>query len=247
MNRRLGRRGLLLSAAASCVAAPTPARSEGAAPMTHVVLLGDSVFDNAPYVPAGQEVIAHLRRRLPPEWRATLLARDGAVLAGLRDQVRQFPRDGTHLFVSAGGNDALGWTGVFGDSATTVAGALMRLARLRREFEERYRAMLDEVLRLGRPTAICTIYDVRFPDPAYRETAVTALALLNDIITREAGRRGLPLLDLRVLFDEDADFANPIEPSAQGGDKLARAILRVVEGHDFATPRACIFAAPERP
>lgn len=214
--------------------------------MFHVVLLGDSVFDNAPYVAAGQEVIAHLRRSLPPEWKATLLARDGAVLAGLREQVRQFPRDGTHLFVSAGGNDALGWTGVFGDSATTVAGALMRLARLRREFEGRYRAMLDEVLRLGRPTAICTIYDVRFPDPAYRETAVTALALLNDIITREAGRRGLPLLDLRVLLDEDADFANPIEPSAQGGDKLARAILRVVEGHDFATPRACIFAGPER-
>jgi hypothetical protein len=105
--------------------------------------------------------------------------------------------------------------------------------------------MLDDVLGLGRPTAICTIYDVRFPDPDFREVALTALTLLNDVITREAGARGLPLLDLRTLFDQDADFANPIEPSAQGGEKLARAILRVVEEHDFARPRATIFAVEE--
>lgn len=33
--------------------------------MTHIVLLGDSVFDNGPYVASGQEVIEMLRRRLP--------------------------------------------------------------------------------------------------------------------------------------------------------------------------------------
>jgi len=213
--------------------------------MTHIVLLGDSVFDNGPYVAPGQEVIAHLRRRLPAGSQATLLARDGAVLAGVAEQVRKLPPAGTHLFVSAGGNDGLGWTGVFGEKATTVAEALTRLGSLRREFEKRYRAMLDEVLHLDRPTVICTIYDVRFPDPAFREVALTALTLLNDIITREAGRRGLPLLDLRILLDEDADFANPIEPSAQGGEKLARAILQVVEGHDFARPHSCIFAGLE--
>jgi hypothetical protein len=105
--------------------------------------------------------------------------------------------------------------------------------------------MLDDVLRLDRPTAICTIYDVRFPDPVFREAALTALTLLNDVITREAGSRGLPLLDLRTLFNEDADFANPIEPSAQGGEKLAKAILQVVEEHQPSRPRSSIFAAAE--
>ena len=213
--------------------------------MTHIILLGDSVFDNAPYVTTGQEVIEKLRRRLPPGWRATLLARDGAVLAGLREQVQRVPPDGTHLFVSAGGNDGLGWMGVLGESTTTVAEALARLGGIRRDFERRYRAMLDDVLRLNRPTTICTIYDVRFPDPAVREVAVTALTLLNDIVTREAGRRGLPLLDLRVLLDEDTDFANPIEPSAQGGEKLAKAILQVVQSHDFTRPHSCIFVGRE--
>ncbi len=210
--------------------------------MTHIVLLGDSVFDNGPYVPTGEDVSAQVERRLPPEWRVTLLARDGEVLGGVPEQVSRVPPTATHLFVSAGGNDALGQTGVFGERVGTVAEALGRLSEIRREFARRYAAMLDQVLTLGRPTGLCTIYDVRFPDPVFRELAVTALALLNDIITREAGRRGLPLLDLRTLFDEDADFANPIEPSAQGGRKLALAILDAVRQQPTSPSRSWIIA-----
>lgn len=209
--------------------------------MTHIVLLGDSVFDNAPYVAQGQEVIEKLRARLAADWKATLLAQDGAVLAGVREQTARLPRDATHLLVSAGGNDALGFTAALSEAVSTVADALGLLAVIRREFERRYRAMLDHVTSVGRPTAICTIYDVRFPDAHLRETANTALTLLNDVITREAVRRGLPLLDLRVLLDEDADFANPIEPSSQGGEKLARTALEVVERHDFHSRLACLF------
>lgn len=214
--------------------------------MIHIVLLGDSVFDNAPYVAAGDDVVAALRRRLPPGWRATLLARDGAVLAGIREQTGRVPADATHLVVSGGGNDALGWTALFGEPVATVGEALGRLAAVRREFARRYGAMLDEVVRLGRPLALCTIYDVRFPDPAFREVALAALTLLNDAITREAGRRNLPLLDLRTLLDEDADFANPIEPSARGSEKLAEAILEAVGGapKPAAGPRAWILAGP---
>jgi hypothetical protein len=47
-------------------------------------------------------------------------------------------------------------------------------------------------------------------------------------------RRSLTLIDLRVLLDDDADFANPIEPSARGGMKLAGAIKRFVEGEASA-------------
>ena len=234
---RLGRRAFLASTAATL---GSLARAQtGDALMAHIVLLGDSVFDNAPYVARGEEVVEHLRRRLPAGWEATLLARDGAVLSGVPEQVRRVPAGATHLAVSAGGNDALGQTGVFAERAGTVAEALLRLAAIRREFEHRYRVMLDEVLALGLPTSVCTIYDVRFPDPDLREVAWTALALLNDVITREAARRGLPILDLRVLFDEDADFANPIEPSAQGSAKLARGVLGIVGGE---AQGACLHA-----
>lgn len=49
--------------------------------MAHLVLLGDSIFDNAAYVPGGEPVIEQLRSRLPRTDRATLLARDGSIVA----------------------------------------------------------------------------------------------------------------------------------------------------------------------
>ena len=47
--------------------------------MKHVVLLGDSIFDNAAYVAGGPDVVKQLRAALPNDWRATLNALDGAV------------------------------------------------------------------------------------------------------------------------------------------------------------------------
>ncbi|MGZ8470667.1 MAG: SGNH/GDSL hydrolase family protein, partial [Gemmatirosa sp.] len=34
--------------------------------MRHLVLLGDSIFDNAAYVRGGPDVVAQVRARLPP-------------------------------------------------------------------------------------------------------------------------------------------------------------------------------------
>ena len=204
------------------------------------------MFDNAAYVGPRQEVLDKLRNHLKPGWQATLLAQDGAVLADVRRQVGQLPSDATHLIISAGGNDALGQVGVFGEAVTSVGEALTMLAGIRRQFQERYREMLEAVLPLELPTTICTIYDVRFPDPDLREIANTALTLLNDVITREAALHGVPLLDLRVLFDEDSDLANPIEPSARGGEKIARSLIEVVAYHDFDARRSSAFAGPRR-
>jgi hypothetical protein len=55
--------------------------------MAHIVLLGDSIFDNAPYVFAGTEVQSQLRARLGPLHRVSPLARDGNVLADMVAQV----------------------------------------------------------------------------------------------------------------------------------------------------------------
>lgn len=63
---------------------------------------------------------------------------------------------------------------------------------------------------------------------------------------REAALHGVPLLDLRVLFDEDSDLANPIEPSARGGEKIARSLVEVVAHHDFGARRSSAFAGPRR-
>ena len=74
--------------------------------MAHVVLLGDSIFDNGVYVPDEPAVEDQLRAALPASWRVTRLAVDGHVPADVAGQLAKLPEDATHLIVSCGGNDA---------------------------------------------------------------------------------------------------------------------------------------------
>jgi hypothetical protein len=209
--------------------------------MTHIVLLGDSVFDNAAYVRGGADVVTRLRSRLPEGWRATLAAVDGSVARDVARQLERAPDDATHLVVSTGGNDALGHAGILGEGARSSAEVLMRLAEVAEGFESDYRRMLGALCSVGKPAAVCTIYYPRMEDAHVQRLAVAALATFNDVITRAAFESGLPLIDLRLVCDEDSDYANPIEPSEAGGAKIAAAILRLVFEHDFGKRRTEVF------
>jgi hypothetical protein len=209
--------------------------------MGHVVLLGDSIFDNAAYVGGGPDVIRQLRAALPPGWKATLAAVDGAVTASVPRQLPQVPRDATHLVVSVGGNDALGQVHILDDASRSIADALNRLAAIGDGFERSYRAMLVAVMARALPTALCTIYNPRYPDPRMQRLAVAGLTIFNDAIGRAAFAGGLPLVDLRLVCSEDADYANPIEPSSRGGDKIVAAIVRLLAEHDFSRRRSEVF------
>ena len=201
--------------------------------MPHVVLLGDSIFDNAAYVRGGPDVVRQLRQVLPEGWSATLLAVDGAVTRGVPAQMARLPADATHLVLSVGGNDALGASHILGAAVRSVGEAVLRLADAQDRFAVDYEAALESVLAAALPTALCTIYDTPPSAPEHR-VIKSALSLFNDRITRAAFSRGLPLIDLRLICDEEADYANPIEPSVQGGAKMAAAIAGLVTGRRFA-------------
>jgi lysophospholipase L1-like esterase len=234
------RRAFLVATAGALVTAGIARAEEGPA-MPHVVLLGDSIFDNAAYVGGGPDVVRQLQDRLPQGWRAGLAAIDGSTISDIDDQLGQLPAGTTHLVISIGGNDALGQAAILGAPSVSVADTMLQLADIQQAFRAEYSEMIEAVLRLNLPTAICTIYDPRYPDPIQRRVATTALAVLNDCILREAASRGLPLIDLRVVCNEDADFANPIEPSVQGGAKIATAIASLVTQHDFGSGRSQVF------
>jgi hypothetical protein len=206
----------------------------------HVVLLGDSVFDNAAYVAGAPDVVRQVRRRLPLGMGATLAAVDGSKMGDVYQQLKRVPQDATHLVLSVGGNDALGHTEYLGAPARSTAEALLGLADIGAGFERGYLAILSEVLSRQIPTAICTVYYPRFPDATLQKLAVAGLTVFNDCIVRAAFAHGLPLLDLRLICTEEGDYANPIEPSAQGGEKIARAIAEFVE-QDLAGGRTQVF------
>ncbi|HEX8635536.1 MAG TPA: SGNH/GDSL hydrolase family protein [Pyrinomonadaceae bacterium] len=210
--------------------------------MGHAILLGDSIFDNAAYVGAGEpDVVRQLQEQLPRDWQATLLAVDGSVMRNVRAQAQRLPAAASHLVLSVGGNDALAQARLLEDPARSMAEALATLARVGDDFEREYQIMLDDLLGRRLPTAICTIYNPRFDEARMQKLAVTALCIFNDAIIRAAFARGLPLIDLRLICDDDRDYANPIEPSARGGAKMAAAITRALTEHDFSRGRTEVF------
>lgn len=196
----------------------------------HIVLLGDSIFDNARYVPSEMPVIEQLRAELP-EWQATMLAVDGDIVNSIKDQLRSLPNGATHLVISCGGNDALGQIQYLLSSVSSMEAALSRMASIREAFESDYRTMLELVMKVGLPSAVCTIYE-SIPD--LERTLHVALSIFNDVIIREAVRLGLPIIDLRLVCGEAEDYSemSPIEPSAKGGEKIAKAIASLVESSE---------------
>jgi len=209
--------------------------------MKHIILLGDSIFDNKAYINGGLDVITHIRRQIPPEWIASLRAVDGSVIENVKKQALDLPDDATHLIISVGGNDAILKADILQQKATSSAEVLDKLSAVAGEFEYRYCEMLQTVLRLKKPTVVCTIYYPRIPEPFTQKIVVAALTIFNDVIIRQAVLAGVPLIDLRLVCNEDSDYANEIEPSEKGGGKIAKAIVRVVNEHNFESGRTEVF------
>jgi hypothetical protein len=189
----------------------------------HVVLLGDSIFDNASYTQGAPDVISHLDATLPSGWRASLLAVDGSVTDDLREQIGQVPADATDLVLSIGGNDALSNIDILKLPVSSTAEALELFGERSSAFRSSYVAALDLLLALGRPTTVCTVYEGNL-EPEIAVRARLALTFFNDVILRTAFERNVDLIDLRLVCTEASDFANPIEPSGSGGAKIAKAI-----------------------
>ncbi len=193
----------------------------------HVALLGDSIFDNASYVPGEPAVLDIVRQQLPPSWQATLCAVDGACVADVYHQ--PIPPQASHLVLSVGGNDALIAAGeLFAPQAEPLLEGLGRLGRMVDQFAQYYDDLLTHLRRLDRPLTVCTIYDAV---PGLRPGERAGLSVFNDAITRIALRQGTRLIDLRLVCDDRGDYSaiSPIEPSVQGGQKIAAAIVRAVQ------------------
>src|SRR6266403_893787 len=219
------------------------------ASMPHLVLLGDSVFDNAQYTSGGPDVVSQVRNLLPSGWCASLLAVDGSTTVNIPDQIQRLPKESTHLVLSVGGNNALSEASRLGisffgfpDAPTSIA--LDSLADISGDFEAQYRVAVDVCLRSGLLLGICTIYNGCFPDKSYQRIASLALAIFNDVIIRVAIERGLSVIDLRLICTAPTDYANPIEPSSIGGEKIARVIVALLTGSRDQVHGTRILSAP---
>ena len=202
-----------------------------------IVLLGDSIFDNAPYVASGDSVCEQLQEKfnntssfnsLTPQ--VELLAVDGNVMANIPSQILRAQPKGNYsqryAFLSCAGNDLLGYnaSGLLSAQADTVSGALETIYKVREHFRKSYKTMLNAAQQQFESLTICTVYDAV---PNLSNAERVALGIFNEVILHEASERKLPVIDLRTLCIQAEDYAevSPIEPSKQGAEKIAQAIF----------------------
>ncbi len=208
--------------------------------MNHIVLIGDSIFDNASYVDEEESVIEVLRKSLSTEAKTSLLAVDGDVTTDIPQQLRLFPSNATHTFVSCGGNDALRIVNVLEKSVSTVGDAMSILSSVRKQFRINYSMMLQAIVGKTDNLTVCTIYNTI---PSTREPVLSALALFNEIILQEAVALNLSIIDLRLVFTDEADYStmSSIEPSGRGSIKIVNSINKVVNTHDYTRKISSVY------
>lgn len=200
-----------------------------------IILLGDSIFDNQPYVEQGESVTSQLQQSFGESALVHLSAVDGDIVTDVTDQLAKLATKkdktnftSTHVFVSCGGNDLLhlNTSGILEQPTSNIREALEYLSKAREAFRIKYQAMLENIIMQFGSVTVCTVYDCV---PNLPTAEKTAIALFNEVILKEAFDRDLKVIDLRCICNEKADYSefSPIEPSKQGAGKIAEAIFKI--------------------
>lgn len=193
----------------------------------HIVLAGDSVFDNDGYVPGEPGVIEQLRRSLPQGWSCAKVAVDGDCIAHVPAQIADLPAGATDLVLSVGGNDARLHSALLTRAERPEDLPALMAAPLE-AFRAAYGALLDRLAGTGLRLHVCSIYTaIPFADPVFRRLAPQAIAAFNAVILAEAGARGVPVIRLEEICTAPEHFSalSPIEPSASGGQAIVDGII----------------------
>lgn len=94
--------------------------------------------------------------------------------------------------------------------------------------QQEYESIVANLSNYRAKLLLCTVYEGdlvdsdEFSDVIY--SSKTMLSIFNDLVYRTAQKYNAEVLELRDIFVSSEDYANPIEPSHIGGEKLAKAI-----------------------
>ena len=94
--------------------------------------------------------------------------------------------------------------------------------------QQKYESIVANLSNYRAKLLLCTVYEGdlvdsdEFSDVIY--SSKTMLSIFNDLVYRTAQKYNADVLELRDIFVSSEDYANPIEPSHIGGEKLAKAI-----------------------
>ena len=189
---------------------------ENIADSNALILLGDSVINNANYVPADKSVVFLIKEKIPKTYN---FAADGALIKNLYGQLDRIPADlllnkkTTTAVISAGGNDIL---------EATQPADLHKLADELMDFLKAFKTKFPQITNIN----ILNLYQPANPK---FESYSTIITKWNDILEKGAANQIVPYKvgDIYALVSGPEDFVYGYEPSIPGGQKIATLITRM--------------------
>lgn len=204
---------------------------------TNIFLMGDSVFDNWAYVKHTSfncETIQQLWKKLDRnKFTPYLVAIDGATISGIESQKERIPKNEKNfIFLSVSGNDLLKLQNKLVRDNRNLTECFKDLYN---EIPNEYEEMIKNLIKTHPLSSIvlCTIYMPRVESWLEWIVAYFGVNLMNYNIRKIASEYNLPVIDLYYIFDENKDYANPIEPSAFGSDKITSLMIHIIDNHNF--------------
>lgn len=200
--------------------------------ITFTTLLGDSIIDNKSYVQHGEfSVLEHLEHQSDLEFQQ--LAYDGHTTENVLSGQILSPtvQTSSHLVLSIGGNDLLyNIPFLYEGPIENINGAIAGVQQyIFNPLQQRYETIVEKLSSHRANLLLCTVYegDLGRSDE-YRDvldSSKTMVSSFNDIVYKTASKFDADVLELRHIFTSPEDYANPIEPSHIGGEKLAHEII----------------------
>lgn len=196
----------------------------------NVSLLGDSIIDNKVYVGEGElSVTEHLQHNSSSNF--TMIAVDGDTTEDvLENQLDNLNEPVSHIVLSIGGNDLLQNLHLLQDETSGMKFALEKSSELIGEIQENYTKILEHLSNYDAKVLLCTVYEGDLKSDVmlaqFDKAGQAMLKMHNDTVYYLASKFEVDVLELRNIFTNKEDYANPIEPSHIGGEKLAKAIIQ---------------------
>lgn len=186
---------------------------EGLTNNNYVILMGDSVLNNANYVPEGKSVFDILKSKLS---NSLNVSKDGATINDLYGQLDKIPiklnNEETYIFISAGGNDILN------------KGAALTNSDIRQLFNS-YMDFL-KALRVKLGNTKINIMNLYLPANPRYQSYKESIDQWNQLINDNSSKIGemYNVVDLYSLLTTPEDFIYDIEPSESASEKIANLI-----------------------
>ena len=183
------------------------------------VLMGDSILNNNSYVPDGKS-IASLLKKQTPHGHVVNLAKNDAIMSQIPPQIdklreldSKYNDSNTIIFLSVGGNNILM---IYENNQTPDFDVMI----------EEYKKLVDSI-KIVAPKAKLYLVDLYFPRNEENQKFWPVITEWNNKLSKYAMDNNVSVFKVSSILTGPDDFANKIEPSATGGQKMVDAMLKV--------------------